>query len=212
MINCIQKVGVVLTNKEIAEKVFDTVGDIAKTADFVLAGLTNYDVAKLCNQGHLERIRNGFYCLPDNDEIKDELCILKLVPLGIISVESAFNFYGYSSIIPERWSITVPRSFSRAIKKVDAFPLKAYCVPKEYHLLGAVMADFNGITLKVYDRERTICDCVKHRKKLGEDLYNTVINAYLADENKNLNNIPKYAQEMQIYPRVMRALGHIFEL
>ena len=52
--------------------VFNKVGSIAKTADFVAAGLKNYDVVSLCNQGYIERIRNGFYKLPNAEELKEE--------------------------------------------------------------------------------------------------------------------------------------------
>ena len=46
-----QKVGELLNKHEIAIDVFNKVGSIAKTADFVAAGLKNYDVVSFCNQG-----------------------------------------------------------------------------------------------------------------------------------------------------------------
>lgn len=87
-----QKVGELLNKHEIAIDVFNKVGSIAKTADFVAAGLKNYDVVSLCNQGYIERIRNGFYKLPNAEEPKEEALISKLLPQGIVCVESAL-FY-----------------------------------------------------------------------------------------------------------------------
>lgn len=48
-----QKVGELLNKHEIAIDVFNKVGSIAKTADFVAAGLKNYDVVSFCNQGYI---------------------------------------------------------------------------------------------------------------------------------------------------------------
>ena len=44
---CVQKVGELLNKHEIAIDVFNKVGSIAKTADFVAVGLKNYDVVSL---------------------------------------------------------------------------------------------------------------------------------------------------------------------
>lgn len=152
---CVQKVGELLNKHEIAIDVFNKVGSIAKTADFVAVGLKNYDVVSLCNQGYIERIRNGFYKLPNAEEPKEEALISKLLPQGIVCVESALFYYGYSDFAPREWTVAVPRSFSRAIKAMQEVPVKAYYVQNEFYHYGATVGNFNGVELKVYDRERT---------------------------------------------------------
>ena len=87
--NCTQKVGEPLPKEKIAKNVFQNVGAIAKTSDFKNVGLTNYDIAKLCKDGVIERIRNGFYQLPNNYNISEEQLISNLLPYGIVCVESA---------------------------------------------------------------------------------------------------------------------------
>ena len=67
----------------------------------------------------------------------------------------------------------------------------------------AKTADFDGVTLPVYDRERTICDCFKYRTKLDNEIFNKAVNAYVADDKKNLSNLSKYAKEMKVYKKVM---------
>lgn len=203
---CVQKVGAVLTKKEITEKVFDKVGEIAKTADFISAGLNNYEVAKLCNEGMIERIRNGFYRLPKNNELKEELLIARLLPQGIVCVESALFHYGYTDFVPREWTIAIPRSFSRTVKKMQEVPVKAYFIQKETYSLGKTNGSFNGVTLPVYDRERTICDCFKYRTKLDNELFNKAVNAYVADDKKNLANLSKYAKEMRVYTKLMSVM------
>lgn len=54
-----------------------------------LAGLSNYDVDKLCNQGIIERIKNGFYQPPKNNGLKEEQLIATLLPQGVVCIESA---------------------------------------------------------------------------------------------------------------------------
>ena len=55
-----------MTKLEIAQKVLISTGGIAKTADFIAAGLAKYDICNLNHDGHLERIHHGYYKLANN--------------------------------------------------------------------------------------------------------------------------------------------------
>lgn len=63
-------------------------------------------------------------------------------------------------------------------------------------------ADFNGVQLAVYDRERTICDCFKFRSQLDSEVFNKALNAYAKDEQKNLANLITYAKKLRVYKKV----------
>lgn len=201
-----QKVGACLNKKDTAQKVIENAGGIAKTSDFVSAGLKKYEVASLCNEGYIERIRNGFYQMPQNNNITDEQLISQLLPQGIVCVESALFHYGYTDFAPREWSIAVPRSGSRTVKRMQSVSMKAYYIQNDFLNLGKTADDFNGISLSVYDRERTICDCFKYRTKLDNELFNKAVNAYVADDKKNLANLSKYAKQMRLYAKVMNVM------
>jgi len=202
----VQKVGVCLNKKEIVKKVIINNGGIAKTADFVAEGIQNYEVAAFCKEGFIERIRRGFYQLPHSNQITEEQLLQELLPQGIVCVESALFHYGYSDFAPREWSVAVPRTASRSVKKIEEFPIKAYYIQKDVLNIGKVEDSFNGVTLSVYDRERTICDCFKYRTKLDNETFNKAVNAYAADKNKNLANLSKYAREMKLYAKVMNVM------
>lgn len=195
-----------MDKKNLVQEIILNNGGIAKTADFVLEGIKNYEVAALCKEGVIERIRHGFYQLPQNITTTDEQIIKKMLPQGIICVESALFHYGYSDFSPRKWSIAVLRTASRTIKQVQKIPLKAYFIQKNLFNLGKVTDDFNGISLAVYDRERTLCDCFKYRTKLDNEIFNRAVNAYAIDDNKNLANLSKYAKEMKLYTKVMNVM------
>ena len=130
----------------------------------------------------------------------------KFLPQGIICVESALFHYGYNDFSPREWSIAVPRTASRVVKNIVEFPMKAYYIQKDFLTIGKSVDSFNGVTLSVYDRERTICDCFKYRTKLDNEIFNKAVNAYAADEKKNLANLSKYAKEMKLYTKVMNVM------
>lgn len=84
--------------------------------------------------------------------------------------------------------------------------MKTYYIQREFLNLGKTMENFSGISLPVYDRERTLCDCFKYRTKLDNELFNKAVNSYAADEKKNLANLSKYAKTMRLYTKVMNIM------
>lgn len=158
-----------MDNQKLAKEVITIKGGIAKSADFVAAGMRSADVVNLCNSGFIERVRHGYYRLADIQEISEAQLISTLIPKGIVCVESALFHYRYSDFTPRKWSIAVPRSMSRTKLEVDELSLQAYYVSSELYELGKTAGDFDGVILSVYDRERTICDCFKYRSRLDNE-------------------------------------------
>ena len=187
--------------KQVKEVIVNN-GGIAKSADFVAAGIRAADVVNLCNAGILSRVRHGYYELTEKSEVSEEQLLATLVPKGIVCVESALFHYGYSDFAPRKWSIAVPRSMSRTKLNVDVLALQPYYVQAELYDLGKTTDNFNGVVLPVYDRERTICDCFKYRAKLDNEIFNKALNAYANDTEKNLSNLSAYAKKLRVYKKV----------
>ena len=205
------KVGEYVDKKIISKQVIIEKGGIAKTSDFVAAGIPAVDVVNLCNTGYLERIRHGYYQLADGNTSSEEQLIATLLPKAIICVESALFHYGYSDFAPRKWSIAVPRSMSRTKLDIDALTLQTYYVQSEIYELGKTTADFNGVVLPIYDRERTICDCFKYRSRLDHEIFSKALNAYAKDEKKNLQNLSIYAKKLRVYKKVNELMSVLLE-
>ena len=181
-------------------------GGIAKSADFVAAGIRAVDVVSLCNAGYLDRVRHGYYQMAEQSDATEEQMLATLIPQGIVCVESALFHYGYSDFAPRKWSIAVPRSVSRTKLDVEALPVQTYFVQQDLYELGKTSEDFHGVTLPVYDRERTICDCFKYRSRLDTELFSKALNAYVNDPQKNLSNLSIYAKKLRVYKKVVELM------
>jgi predicted transcriptional regulator of viral defense system len=200
------KVGDCVDIREVARAVVESRGGIAKSADFVAAGIRAVDVVNLCNVGYLDRVRHGYYQMAEQHETAEEQMLATLIPQGIVCVESALFHYGYSDFAPRKWSIAVPRSVSRAKLDVDALPVQTYFVQQNLYELGKTTGDFDGVSLPVYDRERTICDCFKYRSRLDNELFSKALNAYANDPKKNLSNLSVYAKKLRVYKKVIELM------
>ena len=200
------KVGDCVDLRAAVRDVIVSKGGIAKSADFVAAGIRAVDVVSLCNAGYLDRVRHGYYRMAEQSDATEEQMLATLIPQGIVCVESALFHYGYSDFAPRKWSIAVPRSVSRAKLDVDALPVQTYFVQQDLYELGKTTGNFHGVTLPVYDRERTICDCFKYRSRLDTELFSKALNAYANDPQKNLNNLSIYAKKLRVYKKVIELM------
>lgn len=189
-----------------ARDVIKSKGGIAKSADFVAAGIRAVDVISLCNAGYLDRVRHGYYQMAGQNEAMEEQMLATLIPQGIVCVESALFHYGYSDFAPRKWSVAVPRTISRTKLNVDDLPLQTYFVQQDLYELGKTTGDFHGVTLPVYDRERTICDCFKYRSRLDTELFSKALNAYANDPQQNLSNLSIYAKKLRVYKKVIELM------
>lgn len=189
-----------------ARNVIESKGGIAKSADFVAAGIRAVDVVSLCNAGYLDRVRHGYYQMAEQNEATEEQMLATLIPQGIVCVESALFYYGYSDFAPRKWSVAVPRTISRTKLNIDDLPLQTYFVQQGLYELGKTTGDFHGVTLPVYDRERTICDCFKYRSRLDTELFSKALNAYANDPQKNLSNLSIYAKKLRVYKKVIELM------
>ena len=183
------------------QNVISAAGGVARTADLNGAGYPNYMVSDLCKQGIIERVRNGYYSLPKQDE-REEETIARLFPDCVVCLDSALFHYGYSDKTPLEWHLAVTRNATRSRFKIEYPPIKSYMVGEKLFSLGIMAEDWNGTALFTYDRERTICDCFKRRALMDGEIFAKAVKAYAIDGKKNLANLSRYAKKMKIYTKV----------
>ena len=56
----------------------------------------------------------------------------------------------------------------------------------------------DGFNIRVYDVERSVCDAVKFRNKVGMDVCSEIINNYLERPDRNLSRLMDYARILRV--------------
>ena len=55
-----------------------------------------------------------------------------------------------------------------------------------------------GNDVPAYDLERTICDVIRSRNKLGTETFLTALKLYAANPKKDLNKLNSYSKKMRV--------------
>ena len=57
----------------------------------------------------------------------------------------------------------------------------------------------SGYKVHITDMERSVCDAVKYRNKIGLDVCAEVIRTYLKKPNRNLARLQDYAKRLRVF-------------
>jgi predicted transcriptional regulator of viral defense system len=157
-------------------------GGLIETKIAAEHGVSKAMLYKLCKEGKIQRIAKGQYLLPD--DLQDELFSISRRSNKIIfSRETDLFLHGISDRTPFEHTVTAPTSCapSAAIKS----ECKVYYIKEELFDLGrTTMKMPEGNDVPVYDLERTICDIVRSRDKLGTEIFLTALKQYAASPKK----------------------------
>ena len=77
------------------------------------------------------------------------------------------------------------------------------------HYLIALTEEGNidGIKVKIYDRERVVCDCLRHVNTMDGEVFNIVIQRYIGDKKKDAAKLMMYASKLGVEKKARRVIG-----
>ena len=179
---------------------------VLKTSELKDLGFSSRQINKLIEEGVISRIKYGFYELIDYVP-KEEVIIARLFPKAVIFLESAMMHYGYTDRIPLAWQIAVDRYSKTTQYDIDYPLIEPYYLKPKFIDIGIDTIQVDGVEVRIYDRDRTICDVLRYEKKLEEEVFTNAIKRYVKDPKKNVRNLFEYAKVFNIKNKVQTYIG-----
>lgn len=193
-------------NNEKIRDIFNKHSDVMKTIELYDAGVSKHVLKKLTDTGILERITKGYYKLFD-EEISDIKLISILIPEGVLCFDTALFYYGYSDRTPMAWHIAVCKDISKSKVRLDYPYIKPYFIERNILKMGVEEVTIEDVRVKMYSRDRLICDCLKYENKMDVELFNKAIQAYINDPKKNISKLMEFAKARGITKKVYDKIG-----
>lgn len=146
-------------------------------------------------EGNLVRIRKGVYA--ETSALANNMIdVERIVPRGVLCLYSAFSHHGLSTQVPSSTCIAIDAR--RKVRLPDYPIIDLYYWKKEYLEFGIMQKEISGYDVLITDLERTVCDAVKYRNKIGLDVCGEVIDSYLKKDNRNISLLNEYAQKLRV--------------
>lgn len=182
--------------KEKLEKLIIEKKGLIITKEVEEQGIPRYYLTKFTRENKLERMGQGVYLTPD--AFDDEMYRFQVKSQRIIfSHETSLYLHELTDRDPLECSVTIPRGYNGSNLKETG--IKVYTIKKELHLIGVTQSKtLYGRPIKVYDKERTICDIVRNRNNMDVAILNEAIKRYLDNKDKNIPLLLRYAKQLGV--------------
>lgn len=195
-----------MIEKSRIQEEFEKYGGILKTDDLNALGLSSRQIRKLLDDGEISKIKQGYYELT-NEVISEEIIIAKIFPEAVIFLESALLYYNYTDRIPRAWQIAVDRDSEKSQYNIEYPLIEPYYQVSKFLKIGVFSQIIHGVEVKIFDRDRTMCDVLRYEKKLEKEVYTNAVMRYIKDPNKNIRHLFEYADLFNITKKVQSQIG-----
>lgn len=143
---------------------------IVRLSEFKAAGITAATIGRMREDGDVIRLGRGLYQLPDAPlDVNHSLAeAAKRVPKGVVCLTSALVFHELTDQLPRSvwlaigkndWSPTDDETSLRIVRFTDK-------LLKE----DVETASIEGVPVKVFGVAKTIADCFRHRRSVGQSV------------------------------------------
>lgn len=163
-------------------------------------GVSKGHAIQYIDQANLKKISHGVYCT--EDAWPDHLYILQIRNKNIIfSHETALFLHGLSDRESFRPVVTVRRGYNASHLKKEN--IKIHTVIAARFEIGLTTAETTaGNMIRVYDKERCICDIIRNKKNMDIQVFTAAMNTYFRGRDKDIYKLSKYAVIFGIEDRI----------
>lgn len=154
-----------------------------------------YRLLEAVKSGEIIRLKPGVYCMEDA-MAETMIDLEKIVPDGVLCLYSAWAHYGLTTQIPQGFYVAIPRK--QKITLPDYPPIILNYWDCSSYGVGIVRRQIDGFEIPIYDMEKSVCDAIRYRNKIGIDVSSEILKNYLSRKERNITRLATYAKSMRI--------------
>jgi len=173
-------------------------GGYARMKDLRAAGFQTREISDQVAAGLIERVKPGLYRLAglaDSTEHAGLVDVCRAIPEGVICLISALDYHGLTTFNPSEVYVAIPHGAKPP--RMHYPPIKPFYFRERFYLPGIEKVSTPAGEIRIYGREKTVCDMFRYRRKLGEDLALEGLKEYLKQKNASIPRLLEYAAVCQ---------------
>lgn len=182
------------TNIEKAISIFEDNEGILRSSEAQRLGIHPQTLTRMHERGMIVREERGLYRLADREiEADPDLVnVAKLVPKGVFCLLTALDFHDLTTQIPRRTYVALP--FGYKAPNISSLPTTFVNLSEKPYKAGIEKHDLRGISVSIYDPAKTVADCFKFRRRIGEDVAIEALTEYLETRDRNIQLLQAHAR------------------
>lgn len=182
---------------KIAQNLFSDSGDFVRAKSLTEAGLSSADVSRLVRQCAMVRVKRGLYRWHKADSLGSVVEATRIVPNGVVCLLSALAIHQLGTRTPWDVQLAIPRS-SRKPLMPDYPPIQIVYYSDAQYRTGIVTVQIDRVPVRVYDPEKTLCDCARYRNRIDVNVFREAVNEYLRRPGRDIDKLMIYAKQLRV--------------
>ena len=191
--------------EEILKRIEENNG-LIKASDLHETGVDFRRIQTFVEEGKLTRVKNGYYTSKILNYSEEQL-ITAMFEDGVLTMESGAFYYGYLKQRPAHWSIAISKNTSKSRFKLDYPIVVPFYTEPDVLERGVTEVEVADKKMKIYTKERLICDILKYQEKMEPRYFKEAVLSYIQDEEKNVADLMKFAKERKVLKKVQMMIG-----
>ena len=175
--------------------IFDKNNGVAQMGTLLKNGINHYQVNHLLEHGLVIKLKHGVYKWKTDSE-NEWTDLIHLVPNGVLCLLTAALHYELTTFVSSDYHITIAKKAKIVLPNYP--PIKLYYWDANALSLGIIETVIQETPVKMYDIEKTVCDIIRLRNKIGIDIAKEVLKNYLKRPNRNIAKLNEYARQLRI--------------
>ncbi|MCD4664333.1 MAG: hypothetical protein K8R68_03615 [Bacteroidales bacterium] len=158
-------------------------------------GIHTDTTRKLLKEEIIEKVKPGLYRLVNMPITAQQgmIDVGMAMPRAVVCLHSALSFYEMTTTVPSLIMVALRRGDKPV--KILYPPIQVFFFSEKNYSSGIDEFKTKFGTIRIFNIEKTIVDCFRFRKKLGEDIALEGLKNYLSNPDYNIHRILKYAKD-----------------
>jgi predicted transcriptional regulator of viral defense system len=169
---------------------------IIRTSEFQKAGFHNIYLSELSQEGTFVRLKAGLYISAELQSVSGFFEIQLALPYAVICLASALAYYELTTYEPSSVHVAIRRDDKT--KLPDYPPVRTFSYSEDRYNIGQSVIHIEDHDITIYDREKTICDAIRYRSTLGQDIVNEAVRNYLHGQQTNTDKLIQYSRMLKV--------------
>lgn len=143
---------------------------IVRLSEFKASGITAATIGRMVKDGEVLRLARGLYQLPDAPlDVHHSLAeAAKKLPKGVVCLVSALAYHDLTDQLPRAvWMAIGTKDWE---PKTDTPPIRTVRFTDALLSDDVLTEQIEGVQVKVFGVAKTIADCFRHRRTVGQSV------------------------------------------
>lgn len=188
------------TTYEKVNQLFENANGYLATKELLDNKITTIQLRKMLEEGKIQKVSFGNYwnCMSGRQKPKHykmlEACLTNR--RAVICALSACYYHGLLEEEPDKLYVATARN-DRSRMTLN-FPVSRHYFAVASFDNDIVEVDIAGKKVRIYDIDRSVCDCIRLEKEIGKEKVELIVERYKNYKERNQDRLLSYADKMRV--------------